>query len=561
VYRLGFTSSFRAANLKVTKARVPPGHDVRSDAVDIPAASPYGGSALGRVARSPAPHAPARRRTMSTAYDRLIERIKDVYRTESVVALLEWDQETHMPPRGVDARAEQVALISGIRHETLVSPETKSLLDEATAPPGDVAAETNLREIRRQYDRAARIPTRLVKEIAHATTMAKDAWVQARKNDHFPTFAPHLTKIVALKRRVADAIGYDTEPYDALYDEFEPGARSAQTEALFHELVSATVPLLERITTARRKPDASILHRHFPRETQEMISTRMAKALSFDASSGRQDVSVHPFCTTIGGPGDVRITTRYVEDALPASMFGTMHEVGHALYEQGLPAAHRFTPAGSAISLGIHESQSRMWENLVGRSRAFWEHHYAGLKAAFPKALGDVSLDAFYGAINTVQPSFIRVEADELTYNLHVVLRFEIERGLIDGSIPVEDVPAVWSEKVRRYLGITPPTDREGCLQDIHWSMGAIGYFATYTLGNLYATQFFEQASRDIPDLMDRIRAGDNGPLLDWLRRNIHQHGMRYRAGELVRHVTGEPLSIEPYMRHVTAKFSAVYGL
>ncbi len=501
---------------------------------------------------------------MSKPYEQLVELVKDVARLESVGQLLDWDQETKMPEAGVAARAEQSALVAGLAHERFIAPEVGRLLEaaegEGAARTGAVAA-TNLREIRRRWERKTKLPTELVKEIAHTAIVAKDAWAKARRNSNFAEFAPYLEKTVAQRQRVAELIGYTTEPYDALMDEFEPGAIASQIEKLLGELVAATVPLLQRIQASPNKPDASILTRHYDRAPQERLSRMFAERLGFDFSAGRADVSTHPFCTTIGGPGDVRITTRYLEDFLPAAMFGTMHEVGHALYEQGLPGEHRFTPMADAVSLGIHESQSRMWENFVGRSRAFWECHYVTLQKEFPAALGKVSLDEFYRAINTVQPSLIRVEADELTYNLHIALRFEIERGLISGTVKVKDVPAFWNETFRKYLGIVPPADREGCLQDIHWSLGAIGYFATYSLGNLYAAQFYEQAGRDISDLEGKIRAGDCRPLLEWLRDRIHRHGRQYLAHELVQRVTGKPLSIEPFVRYATAKFSAVYGL
>ena len=272
-------------------------------------------------------------------------------------------------------------------------------------------------------------------------------------------------------------------------------------------------------------------------------------------------MSTHPFTTTVGGPTDVRFTTRYQEDFLPAGMFGTLHETGHALYEQGLPREHACTPMGTHISLGIHESQSRLWENMVGRSRAFWECHYAMVQGEFGDVLGGVPLEAFYRAINTVAPSFIRVEADELTYNLHIILRFEIERALISGELSVAEVPELWNTKFKELLGTTPPTNREGCLQDVHWSMGIFGYFPTYALGNLYAAQFFAQACQDIPDLYDQIRHDNQQPLLAWLRENIHRHGQRYRAFELIERVTGKPLSLDPFITYATEKFCAVYGV
>jgi len=498
---------------------------------------------------------------MPSAYEKLMQRVKDVGRLRSIEQLLDWDQEVYMPSRGVTARAEQLALTAGLAHQEFVADETRELLEAAQAADGDFVARTNLRETRRLFDRAVKVPVELVKEIAHVSSHAKSAWVEARKTSTFATFAPHLGKLIELKKQVAERIGYTTEPYDALMDEFEPGAKAADIETLFASLREFTVALLARTRSAPRQPDASVLTRHYPAGVQAEICRKFSAALGFDFEAGRSDVSVHPFCTTIGGPGDVRITTRYMEDFLPAALFGTLHETGHALYEQGLPAEHAFTPMGEAISLGIHESQSRMWENLVGRSLPFWKHHYGELQRQFPEALGDVSLDDFYAAINVVRPSMIRVEADEVTYNLHIIVRFEVERALFTGSLAVEDVPAAWNEKMQQSLGVTPANDAEGCLQDIHWSMGAFGYFPTYTLGNLYAAQFFEKARVDIPDLDARIAANDHKPLLSWLRENIHGHGQRYRAGELVEHVTGKPLSIEPFTKSITEKVERVYGL
>lgn len=488
-----------------------------------------------------------------------MDRVRDIGRLQQIGALLDWDQETGMPTAGVEARAEQSALIAGIAHERLVSDETRTLLDRASADGFE--GETNLRETRRTYERNAKLPTALVKEIAHTQSLAKDAWVKARKESNFPAFAPLFTRMVELKRRVADHIGYTTEAYDALMDEFEPGASAQDIERLFKDLRGKIVGLLQRLASAPRKPDQSILSRHYPRAPQEQFSRKAAEWLNFSFDAGRADVSVHPFCTSVGGPGDVRITTRYDEHWLPAAFYGTLHEVGHALYEQGLPNDHRFTPMAEAVSMGIHESQSLMWENMVGRSRPFINHHFPALRAAFPEALGNVNIDDFYGAINTVTPSFIRVEADELTYNLHIILRFRIERSLLRGEMQVADVPKAWNEGMRELLGITPPNDAVGCLQDIHWSMGAIGYFPTYALGKLYAAQFFEQARKAVPDLDGHIGRNNHRPLLDWLRQNIHRHGRRYRAHELVKVVTGQPLTIEPFIRYASEKFLPIYGL
>ena len=498
---------------------------------------------------------------MANTYTQLMDRIRDCSHLQAVEALLDWDQETYMPQGGVVGRSEQLAMIAGLAHEKLIHDQTRRLLDAATAPDGDEAAVCNLREIRRTFDRATKIPIELVTTIARTSSLAKNAWSKARQASDFSKFSPLLGELIDLKKQVAEHIGYETEPYDALMDEFEPGATSADVEKLFAELRDRTVTLLEKLRNAPDKPDPSILHRTFREPSQRTLGRTLAEAIGFDFGRGRSDVTVHPFCTSIGGPGDVRITTRYQENFLSSALFGTLHEVGHGLYEQGLPVEHVGTPMGSAVSLGIHESQSRMWENMVGRSRTFWTYHYEYLQTLFPDALLDVPLEAFYGAINTVAPSLIRVEADELTYNLHIVLRFEIERALFTGALKPADIPARWNEMMTKGIGVTPDNDANGCLQDIHWSMGAFGYFPTYALGNLYAAQFFEQAQKDIPDLDDRMAENDHKPLLNWLRTNIHQHGQRFRAGELVERITGKPLSIDPFMNYLTAKFSEIGGV
>lgn len=498
---------------------------------------------------------------MSNTYTKLMEEVRDLGRLGAVAQMLEWDQETYMPKKGVRARSELLALTAGIAHERLVCDKMRGLIEGASAAAGDYVAETNIRETRRVFERAANVPTELVKELARMSSVAKDAWVAARKKSDFGEFEPLLLKLVELKKQLAEHIGYQAEPYDALLDEFEPGATAGQIEGLFAELRERIVTLLNKVKASAKQPDLTILNRSFPIAVQKLVSRKMAESLHYDFDAGRCDVSVHPFCCTVGGPDDVRITTRYMEQSLTPSLFGTLHEVGHALYEQGLPSEHTFTPSGEAISLGIHESQSRLWENFVGRSKAFWAYHWSHIKDAFPEALGEVSVNEFYEAINAATPSMIRVEADELTYNLHIILRFEIERGLFDGSLSAKDLPTIWNERMQQALGITPKDDVEGCLQDIHWSMGGFGYFPTYALGNLYAAQFFEQAGKDIPDLWDRIQRNDNQPLLDWLRDNIHRHGQRYRAGELVEQVTGKPLSIDPLMDYLTKKLAPIYGL
>ncbi len=497
---------------------------------------------------------------MSTTYEALLGKIRETGQLESVGELLDWDQETYMPPNGLKARADQLSLIAQLIHDRKTSPEVGELLSRLDGRSPDPVQETNVRETRRTYERASKVPTELVGRIARSAVLAKAVWAKARADSAFAPFAPHLQELLELKREVADRIGYPQEPYDALLDEFEPGARASAIADIFSALRRPLTEFVKQLAESKTKPDSSILNRHFPRPAQERFARKLAEAIGFDFQSGRMDVSTHPFCSGTT-PHDVRLTTRYSEDFFPSAIFGTLHEAGHGVYEQGLDPKHVFTPMGRAVSLGVHESQSRLWENMVGRSRAFWEHFYPDCRRTFPDSLGDVSLDAFVGAINTVQPSLIRVEADEVTYSLHVILRFETEREMIAGAIAVADIPDAWNSKMQDVLGITPPNDREGCLQDIHWSMGMFGYFPTYALGNLYAAQFHEAAWRAIPDLTDRLSRGDFTTLLDWLRTNIHRHGQRYRAAELAEVVTGRRVSTEPFMTYLHEKFRPIYGL
>jgi carboxypeptidase Taq len=497
---------------------------------------------------------------MTDAYESLIALVREAGVLSSVESLLDWDQETYMPHNGLSARAEQLSLVARLAHERRTAPAIGDCLARLDGEREDSIRGANIREIRRNYNRATRLPAELVARIAEVSTHARSAWAHARSESNYSKFAPHLATLLDLKREVAERIGYAAEPYDALMDEFEPGAVAAGVAATFDALRRPLSEFARALGAARRRPDPSILHRHFPRISQESLARRLSEAIGFDFKSGRIDVSTHPFCSGTT-PGDVRLTTRYYEDFFNPAVFGVLHETGHGLYEQGLEPAHVHTPMGSAASLGIHESQSRLWENMIGRSRPFWERFYPEVQAAFRDSLGSVSLDAFYGAINSVQPSLIRVEADEVTYNLHIIVRFELEREMIAGRLPVNDIPDAWNEKMRDLLGVTPSNDAEGCLQDIHWSGGAFGYFPTYALGNLYAAQFFSTAQQQLPDIWQRVRAGDFSTLLDWLRENIHRHGQRYRADDLVKRVTGQPLSIEPFMAYVRNKFSPIYGI
>ena len=502
--------------------------------------------------------------TASNAYADLITRIKDCRLLESCGHLLGWDERTYMPRQGSRHRGEQMALLARMVHEMVTSPAVGDLLSKVES--SDVVADSdsveaaNIREIRRAHDRAAKLPRELVEELARVTTQAQRVWEDARRDDNFAAFQPWLDKIVQLKRQEAHAVGYKDVPYDALLDEYEPGATTKEITKVFAELRAELVPLVAAIVNSSKQPKKGILEREYPVDRQVIFGQAAAAAIGFDFSAGRLDVTTHPFCST-PGPGDVRLTTRYNARHFNEGFFGILHEAGHGIYEQGLPAEHYGTPCGGAASLGMHESQSRLWENQVGRSRLFWEHFFPRARQVFIDALHDVSLDDFMLAINEVRPSFIRVEADEATYNLHIILRFELEQALVSGDLAPADVPDAWNEKFQQLLGLTPPSCRVGCLQDIHWSFAGIGYFPTYTLGNLYAAQLMEQARVDLPELDSGVRSGDFRALKSWLNEKIHKHGQRWRAGELCRRITGRPLTPGPLMNYLRRKYTQLYGL
>jgi carboxypeptidase Taq len=496
---------------------------------------------------------------MSDPLDPFYDRARQIFDLAQAQQALEWDQQVMMPPRGLEQRAQQLSALASVVHGLQADPgfgELIARLEAADGLPEEVRAD--VREARRAFDRAVKIPGRLVRERAEACALAQAAWVEARTASDFSHFRPHLERVVALTREQAEAIG-TANRYDALLDDYEPGMTEARLGAIFLDLKGRLLPLLDAVRGAARHPDAGILARRFPVAGQHAFCLRLIEDMGFDLEAGRFDVSAHPF--TNGTLNDVRLTTRYLEDCLPSAVFGTIHEAGHGLYEQGLDPARFRDPAGQACSMGIHESQSRFWENLIGRSRAFWSHYYGPLRAACPGVLDDVSLEAFHGAVNRVAPSLVRLEADEATYNLHIILRFELESDLMAGRAEVRDLPALWRARMKEYLGLEPAGDREGVLQDIHWSAGLIGYFPTYALGNLYGAQFLEQLRRDMPDLDQRVARGELGGVKAWLNRNIHVHGRRWTADELCRRVTGAELSAEPLMRHLQGRYAEVYDI
>jgi carboxypeptidase Taq len=499
---------------------------------------------------------------MIDAYSELIKTLREIGLLGSVGSVLHWDERTQMPPKGTEHRANQLSVLSRLVHEQFTSRRIGELLGEveSSADMKNEDVAVNVRETRRAYERATKVPAALVEELAKVGILSQAAWAEARKKSDYASFEPWLGKILALKQKEIDCVGYKVSRYDALLDPFEPDETAEGIEKVFASLREPLIQLVGAIVDSGRKAPLEILERSYPAAGQKALSREAAKAVGFDFEAGRLDVSTHPFCSGTG-PGDTRMTTRYDEKYFGDAFFGVLHETGHGLYDQGLPAEEFGLPLGEAISLGIHESQSRMWENFVGRSRAFWKYFFPRARRVFPQTLGDVNEEQWYFAVNDVRPSFIRTEADEATYNLHIMLRFDLELAMLDGSVTPKDLPAAWNDKMRQYLGITPPDDARGCLQDIHWSDGAIGYFPTYTLGNLYAAQFFEQAGKDLGDVPGQFARGEFRPLLDWLRKNIHVHGKRYSAREVVKRVTGNELSAEPLMRHLRAKASELYAV
>jgi carboxypeptidase Taq len=498
------------------------------------------------------------------AYDQLLRRGRENAVLGSCSAVLGWDEQTYMPPGGAEHRGEQMALLAGLHHERATDPKVGELLAEVEGSDlvsePDSSEAANVREMRRSFDRLTKLPRTLVEELARAASLAQQEWIVARREDRFEHFRPWLETIVTLKRQQAECLGFEEEIYDALLDEYEPGARSRPLAALFDALRRELVPLVGAIAGASRRPDAAMLRREFPVDRQRVFGEAVAAAVGFDFRRGRLDTAEHPFCTGIG-PGDCRLTTRYDARDFGKAFFGVLHEVGHGLYDQGLEPAHFGTPMGESVSLGIHESQSRLWENAVGRGRPFWTYWFPMARRVFHKALADADLDAFLAAINVVTPSLIRVEADEVTYSLHVLVRFELERALLAGDLAVADLPGAWAEAYDRYLGVRPSGDADGCLQDIHWSAGLVGYFPTYTLGNVYAAQLFARADADLGGLAGPFARGDFSGLLGWLREKVHRQGQRYRSAALVERVTGSPPDPRPLVEALRRKYGEVYGL
>jgi len=501
---------------------------------------------------------------MAEQYQVLLRHLRDITNLNRASAVLDWDQQTQMPPGGAAARASQLATLARISHE-LFTGETTARLLEDTAHELDGAAYDSdemsmVRVTQLDYEEAVKLPADHVAAVSEATSLAHAVWAKARQDNHFQSFQSALERIVDLMIQRADYLGYPDQPYDALLNGYERGITTAQVKQIFDVHKPELVALIATIREHANQVDDSILHQPFDIDKQRDFALDIVKGFGFDFERGRQDLSVHPFATHFSN-NDVRLTTRFLSDFLNPALFGMMHEAGHGMYEQGVAAALDGTPLGGGTSLGVHESQSRLWENIVGRSKPFWNWALPQLKAAFPTQLGNVDLDTFYKAINVVKPSFIRVEADEATYNLHIMLRFELESAMIAGKVKVADLPEEWNERFEAFFGITPPSDKMGVLQDIHWSMGLIGYFPTYALGNLLSAQYYNKAIQDHPSIPSDIANGKFDTLLSWLQTNIHQHGRKFNADELTRRITGESIQSRDYIAYLQRKYSEIYGI
>jgi carboxypeptidase Taq len=497
-----------------------------------------------------------------SAYDELLERLRDIDLIGQIGGLVSWDQEVLMPPKAAGLRAEQLAWISKTGHQRLTDPRIGELLDELEVTDGLNDVQTaNVRLARESYDKATKLPTEFVEEMAKHRSKAQISWSEARAKDDFSIFRDNLAKSIDLARRKADYLGYDELRYDALLDIYESGLTVARVDPLFAGLRDSVAPLIKAVVESGNRPDISwVEDNSWGQPGQEALSQGVSEAIGFDFSAGRRDASTHPFC---GGPNpdDVRWTTRYSESDPFGSLYGSMHETGHGTYEQGRRRDLDFQPAGEANGLGVHESQSRLWENQIGRSREFCEWALPMWQKHFPQNMDGVDSEALWQAVNLVEPSLIRVEADEATYNMHIMIRYELEKKLIAGDLEIDDLPNAWDDMYEEFLGIRAPNRTLGVLQDIHWSMGAFGYFPTYTLGNLYSAQLLAAARKDLPDHDEQMRCGEFGPLLDWMREHVHQRGSILEPADLIEEATGSPPSPDAFVDYLKDKVERLYGV
>lgn len=496
--------------------------------------------------------------TQYEAYKGKMQQIADI---RNAIAVLSWDQETYLPEKGAAFRGQQITTLSTISHELFTAPQLGDLLETLNKEKEtlDTVSAKNITLSLEDYQKNKKYPASFVTEMSQTTNECYHAWINARREGNYAVFQPVLNRMVELKRREADILGYEGHPYNALLNEYEKGATTTMLDKIFSDVKTALTPLLRSI---EQQPQVKkdFLHFHYDRNRQWEFGIQLLKAMGYDMAAGRQDVSEHPFTTSFS-PQDVRVTTRIDENDFGNMTWSCIHEGGHALYEQGLDTAAYGLPSGEAASLGIHESQSRLWENNVGRSLVFWQHHYPQLQQLFPDNLGNVSVQDFYKAINLVQPSLIRTEADELTYHFHVMVRYEIEKGLLEGTYQTKDLREIWNSYYKEFLHVTVPNDTQGVLQDIHWSHGSFGYFPTYSLGSFYAAQFFTAAQQQIPGLSGQIAGGKYEDLLTWLRQQVHRHGRYYTSNELCEKITGKPLDFKYFLEYATQKFGDIYSL
>jgi carboxypeptidase Taq len=496
-------------------------------------------------------------RGVNRAYEELRQRLGEIHDLHKTRALLSWDQQVKMPQGGGAVRAEQLATLDRLAHNAFTSAEIGKLLDELASFGESLPYESDeaslIRVTRRDWEKARRVPADLRADMSRAASLALPVWVEARKQSDYSLFSPQLRTNLDLRRRYIDCFdGYD-EPYDVLLDDFERGMTAAEVRVVFDRLKEEQVPL---VAGGRRDGERPARDRRFPLEQQQRFELKVLERFGFDRASWRLDPTVHPFASSIG-IDDIRLTTRYHETNLDG-LFASMHECGHGLYEHGVSRDLERTPLARGTSLGMHESQSRLWENLVGRSMPFWSFFYPQLQEHFPEALGDVGLDEWFTSVNWVEPSLIRVEADEATYNLHVILRFELEQDLLSGEVALDDLPEAWSDRMRRYLGIEPPEDRLGVLQDMHWAAGHIGYFATYALGNVISAQIWDRVTEELPDLHDQFAEGEFGPLREWLTENLYRHGRKFTPKETLERLVGGPIDADPYLRYLSGKLASL---
>jgi len=501
---------------------------------------------------------------MKTSYERLLEKVQEIDDLNKTLAVLNWDREVNMPKAGTAVRVQQMTTLSRFTHTLFTSDEMGELIEGGAADIDGADYDSNeaslIRLLRRSYADARKLPPEFMARISEVSGHAHKVWVQAREENDFAGFQPWLEQIVELGQEMAEQYCYEDERYDALLDKFEHDMTTAEVRAIFAALKEELVLLRQAIDERGTAVDDSLLYQTFDIDKQKEFAHYIAPKVGYDLSRGHIGTVVHPFASSFNR-NDSRITTRWYPKYLSPSLFGTLHESGHAIYEQGTHPDLARTPLARGTSLGVHESQSRMMENIAGRSLGFWQAHFPRLQKLFPEQLGDHTAEAFFRAINKVQPSFIRIEADELTYNFHIILRFELEQALVNGELEVKDVPEAWNGKMEELFGVVPPTDSQGCLQDVHWSRPMFGYFPTYALGNLYAAQFYETAVAQEPSIGEEMAQGKTDALVTWLGENIHQHGRKFTPRELIQRVTGRPLDYEPFMRYATAKFSEIYEL